>query len=92
MKVDPVSGSQFAVNSGSIRSSPSEVFLGKGVPKICSKLTREYPCRSVILTKLQSNFIEITFRHGFSPLNLIHIFRTLFYRNTCGGVLLKYSA
>ena len=92
MKVDPVSGSQFAVNFGSIRSSPPEVFLGKGVPKICSKLTREYPCRSVILTKLQSNFIEITFRRGFSPLNLIHIFRTLFYRNTCGGVLLRYSA
>ena len=26
------------------RSSPSEVFLGKGVLKICSKFTGEHPC------------------------------------------------
>ena len=28
------------------RSSRAEVFLGKGVLKICSKFTREHPCRS----------------------------------------------
>ena len=39
-----------------VRSSLSEVFLGKGVPKICSKFTREYPCRSAISIKVQSNF------------------------------------
>ena len=27
------------------RSSPSEVFLGKGVLKICSKCTGEHPCQ-----------------------------------------------
>ena len=32
----------------SYRSSPSEVFLGKGVLKICSKFTGEHPCRSAI--------------------------------------------
>ena len=32
--------------------------------KICSKHTGENPCRSVISIKLQSNFVEITLRHG----------------------------
>ena len=30
------------------RSSPPEVILGKCVLEICSKFTREHPCRSVI--------------------------------------------
>ena len=37
------------------RSSPSEVFLGKGFLKICSKFTGEHPCRSAISIKLQYN-------------------------------------
>ena len=48
------------------RSSHPEVFLRKGVPKICSKFTGEHPCRSVISIKLFCNFIEITPRHGFN--------------------------
>ena len=68
--------------SQSNRSSHPEVFLEKGVLKICTKFTGEYPCRSVISIKLQSNFIEITLRHGCSPVNLVHIFRTPFTNNT----------
>ena len=49
------------------RSSPLGVFLRKGVLKICSKFTVEYPCRSVISIKLLCNFIEITLQHGCSP-------------------------
>ena len=64
------------------RSSHLEVFLGKCVPKICSKFTGKHPCRSGISIKLQSNFIEITLRHACSPVNLLHIFRTLFPKNT----------
>ena len=30
----------------------------------CSKFTGEHPCRSAISIKLQSNFIEISLRHG----------------------------
>ena len=52
--------------------------------KICSKLTEEHPCRNVISSKLQSNFIEITLRHKCFPVNLLHIFRTLFLKNTSG--------
>ena len=36
------------------RSSHSELFLRKGVLKICSKFTREHPCWSAISIKLQS--------------------------------------
>ena len=66
------------------KSSPPEVFLGKGVPKISNKFTGEHPCRSAISKRLQSNFIEIAFRHVCSPVNLLHIFRTLFPKNTSG--------
>ena len=52
--------------------------LRKSVLKILSKFTREHSCGSVISIKLQSNFIEITFRHGRSLVNLLHIFRTPF--------------
>ena len=37
---------------------------------------------------LRSNFIEITHRHGCSPVNLMHIFRTPFPKNTSGRLLL----
>ena len=37
---------------------------------------------------LLCSFIEIALRHGCSPVNLLHIFKTLFYKNTSGGLLL----
>ena len=67
------------------RSSRPEVFWGKGVLKICSKLTGEGPCQSVISIKLQRNFMEITLRHGCSPVNLLHIFRALLLRTPLNG-------
>ena len=70
------------------RSSHPEVFLTKGVLKIRRKFTGERPCRSTILIKLLCNFIEITLRHGCSPVNLLHIFRTPFPRNSSGWLLL----
>ena len=42
------------------RSSRPEVFLGKGVLKICSKFTEEHPCRSAISMKMQSSFPKNT--------------------------------
>ena len=71
------------------KSNPSEVFLEKSVLKICSKFTEEDPWRSVISIKLQSNFIEIALRHGCFPVNLLHIFRTTFLKNTSGGLPLN---
>ena len=69
-------------------SNPPEVFLGKGVLKICRKCTGEHPCRSVISVNLSCNFIEITLRLGCFPVNLLHIFRTTFDKNTSGGLFL----
>ena len=64
------------------------MFLVKGVLKICNKFTGEHLYRSVILIKLQSNFFEITLQQGCSPVNLLHILRTPFSKNTSGGLLL----
>ena len=61
------------------RDSPAEVFLGKSVLKICSKFTGKHPCQSVIWIKSLCNFIEIALWHGYSPVNLLHIFRTPFH-------------
>ena len=38
--------------------------------------------------KVASNFIEIALRHGYSPVDLLHIFRKPFPRNTSGWLLL----
>ena len=41
--------------------------------------------------KVAWNFIEITLQHGCTPVNLLHIFRTPFLKNTSGGLLLKFT-
>ena len=71
------------------RSNHPKVFLGKGFLKICSKITGEHTCRSVIPIKLLCNFVIITLRHGCSPVNLLHVFRTPFFKNTSGWLLLN---
>ena len=38
-----------------------------------------------------NNFIEITLRHGCTPVNLLHFFKTPFPKNTSGGLLLWFS-
>ena len=70
-----------------IRTIHPEVFLGNCFLKLCSKFTGDHPCQSVISIKLQSNFNEITLRHGCCPVNLMYIFRTLFLKNTSGRLL-----
>ena len=61
--------------TGGKSSSLPEVFLGKGVLKICSKFT----WRTSMWTR---DFNDS------SPVNLLHIFRTSFYKSTYGGLLL----
>ena len=72
------------------RSSHPEVFAEKGVLKICSKITGEHPCRSVISIKLQSNVAKQSKCKATlsKSVNLLHIFRTLFTKNTSGRLLL----
>ena len=52
---------------------------------------RKNPCRSMISIILQNNFIEITLWHGCSPVNLLHVFWILFYKNTSGRLLLFFT-
>ena len=73
------------------RSNLLEVFLGKDALKICSKFTSEHPCRSVISIKLRRKFIEITLRDRCWSVNLLHIFRKSFYKNTYRGLLLNFD-
>ena len=82
------STSRFKKFQTKFRSSHPELFLEKDVVKTCSKFTCEHSCRSVISIKLQNNFIKIALRRGCSPVNLLHIFRTAFPRNTSGWLLL----
>ena len=71
------------VSRGTVRTP---LLLGKGVLEVCSKFTGEHPCRSALSIKLQSNFIKIALRHGCSPVNLLHIFRIPFLKNTSSGL------
>ena len=66
-----------------------EMLLKKGVLKICNKFASAHPNRNVILIKLLCSFIEILLWHGCSPVNLLHIFRTLFTKNTSGRLLFE---
>ena len=67
--------------TGKFKINLAEVFLGKIVLKICSKITGEHPCRSAISIN----------RHRCSPVNLLHIFRTSFPKNTSGRLLLEIT-
>ena len=61
----------------------------RGVPrKRCSENMQQIYRRTLTPKcdlRSKSNFIEIALRHGGSPLNLLHIFRTLFLRTPLGG-------
>ena len=52
------------------------------------EFTGEQQCQSAVSIKLQSNFIEITLRYECSPVNLLNIFKTVFPKNTYGGLIL----
>ena len=43
------------------------------------------------MPKLLCNFIEVALRHGCSPVNVLHIFRTPFPKNTSGWLLLMLA-
>ena len=71
------------------KSSCPEVFLEESVLKISRKFI-DRPCRSMISTRSLHNFIEITLQHDCSPVNVLHIFRTPFPKNTSGQLHLAF--
>ena len=67
--------------------NPQQTETGKGVLKICSKFTGEHPCESAISIMFLCSLTEIALQYGCSPVNLLHIFRTLFSKSTSGWLL-----
>ena len=74
-----------------IKKQPYGGVLRKRCSEICSKFTGEHPCQSVVSVKLQSNFIEMSLWHGYSPVIWLYIFRTPFAKNTSGRLLLEIN-
>ena len=63
----------------SLSSFPDRLSCKNIVNKVkAAKYFRKNSCRSAISIKLPCNFTEITLWHVYSPVNLLHIFRTLF--------------
>ena len=72
-------------NKRTKQKQPSTGVLRESCSEKCSKFTGEHLCRSVILIKME--FLEIEFRYGCSPVNLLHIFRTPFSKNSSEELL-----
>ena len=52
---------------------------------------QKQPTRGVPRKRCSENMQQITLRDGCSPVNLLHIFRTPFLKNTSGRLLLNYE-
>ena len=78
------------LSKGSWRSSHPEVFLGKGVLKICCKFTGDLQICCIfsehlfLRTPKACNFIKKILWHRCFPLSFAKILRTTFLQNTSG--------
>ena len=70
------------------QKKPPRGVLKKSCSENMQPISGEHSCRGVISIKLLCNFVKITLRHGSSPVNLPHIFRTACYKNTYEELLL----
>ena len=59
--------------------------------KRCSENMQQIYRRTLMPKCYFSNFFDIALRHGCSPVNLLHVFRTIFPRNTSGWLLVKFE-
>ena len=86
MFIDIVSWNNFRY----IQKQPPRRVLKKRCSQNMQQIYRRTPMPKCDFNKvgLLCNFIEITLWHGCSPVNLLHIFRTPFTKNTSGRLLL----
>ena len=83
-------GAVVVIPSSKGQKQPSRGVLRKRCSENNKEIYRGVPMPKRDFNKvLQSNFIEITHRHGCSPVNLLHVFRISFPKNTSGRLLLK---
>ena len=73
---------------GISQKQPSKYVLRKRCPENMQQIYRRTPMPKCDFNKVALNVIEIAFRNGCSPVNLLHIFRTSFPKNTFGRLLL----
>ena len=91
----PEYASEYFVNLGhftrksSFYSKPLKQPFRAVLEKRCSENMQKIYRRTPMPKRDYSNFIEIALRHGCSPVNLLHIFRIPFHKNTFGWLLLK---
>ena len=71
--------------------SPSQENLSETAPLGCSETAPLAEISSKFAACLQSSFIEITLPHGCSHVDILHIFRSPFYKNTFEGLLLTLT-
>ena len=70
------------------QKQPSRGVLRKRCSENMPQIYRTTPMPRI---PMLSNFIEIALRHGSSPGNLLHIFRTTFPKKTSGWLLLNQA-
>ena len=84
-------GSTHSFNMTEFYDGQRQPFRGVLV-RSCSEniqqIYRRKPLPKCSFNKVASNFIKIAIQHGCTPGNFLHIFRTPFYKNTYGGLLL----
>ena len=77
------------------RTIPTEVFLKRSCPKNMQQIYRRTLMRKCHFNKvalqLCCNFIEIALLYGYSPVNLLHIFRITFLKDTSGRLFLYFT-
>ena len=73
-----------------IQKQSSKGVLRKRCSENMRQIYRRTPMLKCDFNKVASNFIEITLWHGCSTVNLLHIFRTSFPKNTSARLLLLF--
>ena len=62
----------------------------QGFSENMQQIYRRTPMPKCDFNKVERNFTEITCQHWFTPVNLLHIFRAAFLKNTSEWLLLEY--
>ena len=76
-------------NISKVQKQPSRAVLRKRCSENMQQIYSRTPMSKCDFNKVTFTFIEIALRHGCSPVNSLHIFRTSFPKNASEGLLLE---